>query len=106
LLHAELAEDCVAQALSDFLIAVPGKRCLFAVQVDLRVLSAFNELRTEGCKLLSELGKFHDVVALLFYPPYQLPSNKKLRTRSLVRVSGCPVDSPGHTTARATAMMQ
>jgi len=66
LLHAELAEDCVAQALSDFLIAVPGKRSLFTVQVHLRVLRTFNELRTEGCKLLSELGIFHEVVALLF----------------------------------------
>ena len=44
----------MAQALSHVLVAVPRKRCLFAVQVDLGVLRTFNELRTQGCKLLSE----------------------------------------------------
>ena len=63
-LHPELTKDRATQPFAKLLIAMPWKRRLFAVQVDLGVLRTFNEPRTQARQLPSKLGSLHRSVAL------------------------------------------
>jgi hypothetical protein len=47
-LHAELTKNRATQSFAQLLIAMPWKRRLFAVQVDLSVLRAFYEPRPQA----------------------------------------------------------